>query len=922
VVVPKRAEDVYRALELANEFEVPVLPRGAATSQAGQTVGRALVIDASKYLTDILSLDTERRRVSVEPGVVLDTLNAYLKPHGLFFPVDVSTSSRATIGGMAGNNSVGARSLRYGHMVDNVCGIDAVLASGERLKFDASSFASPSSERLQTLATRLDGLYQREKEEIRARYPQVARNVAGYNLDRLGRPDRNLTDLLVGSEGTLAWFERIDLKLAPLPKHRVLGICHFPSFKAAMESAQHLVALNPTVVELVDRTVMDLARKNPEFTATLARFVRGEPAAVFLVELAGDTLAEPLRQLDELESLMQDLGFHDAVVRAEDPGSQQAFWNLRKAALNIIMSAKGDGKPVSFVEDCAVPLDKLADYTERLSEIFSRHGTTGTWYAHAAVGCLHVRPILNLKLELDRAKLRVIAEQAHALVREYKGSHSGEHGDGIARSEFLETMLGPRIAQAFGEIKREFDPEGRLNPGKIVDPRRMDDRSLLRYGQGYSPQPLSESLDWSAWGGFYRAAEMCNNNGACRKLAAGVMCPSFRATRDEKHVTRGRANSLRLALTGQLGAGALDSKAMYETMELCIGCKGCKRECPTGVDMYRMKIEFLSQYRKSHTPTVRDRLIAYLPRYAPWVSRLPWLANAANHIPALASLQERALGFSAKRPMPAWRGDVYTSSNRERAGGREVVLLADTFNTYFHPETVTAAAKVLEAAGFNVITPRAASESRPLCCGRTFLNVGLVDEAKAEARRTLETLAPYVERGVAVVGLEPSCLLTLRDEFLALLPGEAADALARRAMLFEEFLLSERQRSTLSLALKALPQDRAIVHGHCHQKAFGLGSTVAEVLEWIPGLDVQTIDSGCCGMAGSFGYEAEHYAVSMRIGELDLLPKIRKVGADALIVADGFSCRHQIRDGAQRTALHVASVLERALDRAHPSPMA
>jgi len=914
VVIPRNAADVRRAIDIAAEYEVALLPRGAGTSQAGQTVGHSLVIDSSKYLTGIGEFDPQALTVSVEPGVVLDELNNFLKPHGLFFPVDVSTSSRATIGGMAGNNSVGARSLRYGHMVDNVLGIDAVLASGERLRFDAAAFATTDPGPLKRLADGMRGLYDREHDELERRLPRSARNVAGFNLDRLGRKNRNLADILVGSEGTLAWFEGIDLPLQPIPAHRVLGICHFPTFLSAMEAAQHLVTLDPTVIELVDSTVMNLARQHPVFGATLERFVRGAPAALFLIEFAGDSADEPRKQLDALEDAMAALGFPGAVVRAEDAASQAEVWNVRKAALNIVMSAKGDGKPISFIEDCAVPLDRLGEYTQRLTDVFARHGTTGTWYAHAAVGCLHVRPILNLKLDTDRAKLRVIAEDAHALVREYKGTHSGEHGDGIARSEFLEPMLGTRITQAYKEIKAAFDPAGRLNPHKIVDPLPMDDRALLRYPANYAPVPIDESLDWSAWGGFYRATEMCNNNGACRKRDAGVMCPSYRATLDEQHVTRGRANSLRLALTGQLEPGALTSQALYDTMALCVGCKGCKRECPTGVDMYRMKIEFLSQYQKRHGLKVRDRLVAYLPRYAPWVSRVPWLANATNYSGLLSRLRERLLGFTARRPTPAWRRDIFRPQVPAAMDGREVVLLADTFNTYFQPETAVAAAKVLSAAGYRVVTARASGDSRPLCCGRTFLSVGLVDQAKEEARRTMAALKPFVDCGVPIVGLEPSCLLTLRDEFLAMLPNEETTALAANAFLFEEFLVREREAGRLELPLEALPSPQILLHGHCHQKAFGLVSTVEQVLGWIPGVKVETIDSSCCGMAGSFGYDAENYEISMRMAELSLLPKVRAADAETLIAADGFSCRHQISDGAQRPGLHVARILERALD--------
>ena len=915
VVVPRTTEDVVRTLQIAAEEGVAVLPRGAGTSQGGQTVGDALVVDGSKHLTAVRAFKPVEKTISVEPGLVLDSLNEFLQPHGLFYPVDVSTSSRATIGGMAGNNSVGARSIRYGHMVDNVRGIHALMADGESLHFHAEPHGGNG--RLAELSSRMGSLYAREAQEIDERFPKVARNVAGYNLDRLGRADVNLADLLVGSEGTLAWFRELELDLQPIPPHRLLGVCHFPTFASAMESAQHIVGLGPSAVELIDRTVIELARENPEFATVMASFMRGDPAALLIVEFAGEVRDEQAQKLAGLQDVMADLGHPDGLVRAEEPAMQKGIWTVRKAALNIVMSMKGDGKPISFVEDCAVPLANLAEYTERLTEVFANHGTTGTWYAHASVGCLHVRPILNLKDQADVAKLRSIADAAHALVREYKGSHSGEHGDGLVRSEFLEPMLGARITRAFKEVKQTFDPDGRFNPGKIVDPPRMDDRRLLRYPDQYEPQQRDYALDWSAWGGFHRATEMCNNNGACRKFDAGVMCPSYRVTRDEQHLTRGRANALRLAVTGQLTPEALTSKEMFQTLDLCVSCKACKRECPTGVDMARMKIEFLSHYRKRWGLALKDRLIAFLPRYAPWAARLPWFANLHNSA-GLVGLRERILGFSARRSMPAWRRDTFTGVRGVETAleaGSEVVLFADTFNTYFEPETLHAAVRVLKAAGYRVLTPVATDKRRPLCCGRTFLTAGLVEEAKVEARRVLDALLPYARRGVPIVGLEPSCLLTLRDEFSALFPGDETSTLAGQAWLFEEFLLAEHEAGRLELDLQALNNADALVHGHCHQKAFGLAATVESVLSWIPGLNVEPIQSGCCGMAGSFGYEADHFETSMKMAELDLLPAVRNAAEDALIVADGTSCRCQIQDGTGREGLHCARVLDLALSQ-------
>jgi Fe-S oxidoreductase len=586
---------------------------------------------------------------------------------------------------------------------------------------------------------------------------------------------------------------------------------------------------------------------------------------------------------------------------------------------------KQEGKPVSFVEDCAVPLPHLADYTQRLNDIFARHGTRGTMYAHASEGCLHVRPVLNLKLEKDVKAMRAIAEETFAMVREYKGSHSGEHGDGIMRSEFHEAMFGERIIADFREVKHRFDPDNVLNPGKIVDPPDMDDRALFRYPPEYRVRELKTVLDWSAWpgagGGFQGAVEMCNNNGACRKLEGGVMCPSYRATRDEKDVTRGRANTLRLAISGQLGPDALASDEMADTLKLCVSCKACRHECPTGVDMAKMKIEVLAARVAKRGLSLRDRLVGYLPHYAALASRLAPIANLRNGSPLLRKLYEQFAGISAQRKLPAWRRDVFAPAG-EAFGpedGREVVLFADTFNRTYERENLDAALRVLVNGGYRVHLPRPADGKRPLCCGRTFLSAGLVDNARVELNRLVAAYAPFAARGVPIVGLEPSCLLTLRDELLSLRTDDAAKSVSAHAFLFEEFLVREAEAGRLQLPLRPIAE-KVLVHGHCHQKSFGAFKPVEQVLRLIPDLNVETIESSCCGMAGAFGYGADTYEVSMQMAELSLLPAIRRADAQTLVVADGTSCRHQIADGTERAALHVARVLAMSLDGTQPNP--
>ena len=675
VIVPKTERDALIALQIARDEGVPVLPRGGGTSQCGQTVGAALVIDNSKYLNKILDFDKAARTVCVQPGVVLDQLNAWLKPHGLWYPVDVSTSAQATIGGMAGNNSCGSRSIRYGNMVHNVRAIDAVMADGAEYLFgaapaDLSALDAPAAYR--ELVQKLRGIASREAAEIEARYPKVLRRVGGYNLDSVAAGAFNMAHLLVGSEGTLAYSKRIHLNLSPLPVHKTLGICHFPTFYGSMEAPQHIVKLDPAAVELVDRTMIGLARDNPAFRPIVDRCVKGDPDAILLVEFAGDDRAQQIAKLKQLVELMGELGLPDSVVEITDPVLQRDFWEVRKAGLNIMMSMKGDGKPVSFIEDCAVPLEHLAEYTDRLTRVFEKHGTRGTWYAHASVGTLHVRPILNMR-EDGAQKMRAIAEEAAAMVREYKGAYSGEHGDGLVRSEWIAPMFGPRLVHAFEEIKDLFDPAGLLNPGKIVRPSKMDDRTLFRYPPGYKTLKIDAALDWSEHEGetaplgqgFAKAVEMCNNNGHCRKFDAGTMCPSFRATGEEQHLTRGRANTLRLALSGKLGAEGLTSPAVRDAMDLCVSCKGCKRECPTGVDMAKMKIEVLHQYLQNDSLSLKDRLVAYLPRYAPWASRFAGLMNLRDRLPGMAWLSEKK--FSDCRRGARCRAGAATPSPLVRA---------------------------------------------------------------------------------------------------------------------------------------------------------------------------------------------------------------------------------------------------------------
>jgi FAD/FMN-containing dehydrogenase/Fe-S oxidoreductase len=948
VFVPRSAEDARIALDICRDLQVPIVPRGGGTSQCGQTVGAGLVIDFSKHVRQVLDVDTANRTATVEPGLVLDHLNAHLKKTGLWYPVDVSTAAQATLGGMAGNNSCGSRSIAYGNMVHNVLGAEAWTSDGRLHTFGLFEAASGEARRL---GESVRDLAMALRPEIEARWPKVLRRVAGYNLDVFHNQNEkpytadgsvNLAHLLVGSEGTLALTKSLKLQLSELPKAKVLGVVNFPTFYKAMDSAQHIVQLGGdgtlTAVELVDRTMIELALQNPAFAPTVRTALIGSPDALLLVEFAGADKAVLLRKLKDLEQLMGDLGLPGSVVLMADDAPQKNLWEVRKAGLNIMMSLKGDGKPVSFIEDCAVPLQHLAEYTDALTQVFRKHGTKGTWYAHASVGTLHVRPILDMRRN-GAPEMRAIAEEASALVRTYKGAYSGEHGDGLCRGEWIRWQFGPQIDAAFGEIKRMFDPIGLLSPQRIVDPPRMDDTRLMRFPPTYKLIPLQPALDWSTWDvqndpatekttapgtggdparGFAKAVEMCNNNGHCRKFDAGTMCPSYRVTRDEQHLTRGRANTLRLAVSGQLGPDGLASDAVREALELCVSCKGCKRDCPTGVDMARMKIEFRHADGRKNGWSLKDKLIARLPDYAATASKFAGVLNLRNRSGLLAALGERVLGLSARRSLPEWQGRHFFNSGAAGAtrdellaAARPVVLFVDTFNGFFESDNARAALRVLQAAGYTVhVAAKQKADGKHLCCGRTYLASGMVDEAKAKATELLDALHPLAARGIAIVGLEPSCLLSMRDEMTTMGFGERARVLAQQSLLLEEFLAREAAAGRLdTLKGKLRPLARPVlVHGHCHQKAFGAVSPVLDVLKLIPGVQPQLIDSSCCGMAGSFGYEAKHHDVSMEMAELSLLPAVRSA-PDAIVVADGTSCRHQIHDGAQRQALHAAVVL-------------
>ena len=913
VVLPKDQNDVLSLMEYSQKNSIPLLARGGGSSQCGQTVGECIVLDYSRYQNKILELNINEKYVWVEPGIVLDHLNAYLKPYGLWYPVDVSTSSRATIGGMTANNSCGSRSLYYGNMVHNVLAIETILDDGSIHTFDTvnKSYLATTNDknRYYEIINKFLDVKGQVKNEIDENWPQTQRRVGGYNIDLIDPNGFNSSSILVGSEGTLSLFNKIKLKLSEIPTNKVLGVCYFESFNQAMELTKEMVKLKPTTIELMDKNLLDLAKDIPIYAGGIKKYIKGNPEAVLMVEFIDKDPNIYEKKIKDLEYLVLNQNSNNDFSFYEDASEQKEVFEIRKAGLNILMSMKGDKKPVAFIEDCAVTLENLADYTAKLNEIFKKYDTNGMFYAHASVGTLHVRPVLNMKSDRDIKNMKAIAEEAFSMVKDYKGSHSGEHGDGIVRSEFHKKMFGEKITNAFEEIKDTFDDKNLLNPGKIVRPYKSDDRSLMRYKSNYKPQNIKTSHDWSEWGNLSDAIEMCNNNGACRKLDSGVMCPSYRVTKEEKDLVRGRANTLRLALSNQLPKNSFISKEMYETMELCVSCKACQRECPMSVDMAKMKSEFLSHYYKKFSMSIKDRIISNMPKLIWLLKIISPVFNKIKNLPILSTIINK-FGYATEREMPTVQNqfplkEIYKTQIKS---DNKVILFADTFNVNFEIQNLMYSIKVLNKFGYEVIIPSFDQDNlkRPLCCGRTYISYGQLDKAEKELNRFVNYILINGYYDIPIVGIEPSCLLTFSDEFKSLKNIKNRDKIKNEFYLLEEFVLKEINNGN-NVTINKFDQN-VLIHGHCHQKSQDRMKGLTNLLVKL-NIDNKVIDSSCCGMAGSFGYSSKNYDVSKKMANLSLIPAINKSDEKDFIVANGTSCRHQISDLSNKKGKHISELL-------------
>jgi len=899
VTFPRHTDDIIAIHEIAKKYKLPLLPRGAGSSLAGQTVNEAIVMDFSRHIRRVRSINTDERTVVVESGMVLGQLNQQLQSLGLMFGPDPASAERATIGGCIGNNASGSHSIVYGMTADHVKRLEVILASGEKVWLDAQS------DSLKQIRQQISNLATVHQDEITTRFPKTFRTVAGYALNKIDPNDVNLNWLFTGSEGTLGTIVAAELGLVDYkpPALRRLAMVHFDTLRESLEATPRLLELSPSAIELMDAYLMDKTRHNAEFSQYMD-FIDGYPEAVLVVEFYGENNKELSSKINELRAFLNRMGHRGSITIAETPQQQANVWKVRKAGLGLLLSQRGDAKPVSFVEDAAVPVAHLADYISEVADTIEREGTTFAIYAHASAGCLHVRPIIDLKSIKGHQQYRNIADSLTDAAVKYSGTITGEHGQGIARGEFTEKLFGAELTNAFRQIKYAFDPENRMNPGKIVDTPRMNDPSLMRFTPEYEVIPLQTRFDWTEDGGLSGAAEMCNGAGVCRKEGTGTMCPSFMATRDEQHATRGRANALRLAMSGHL-PNELGDEQLKPIFDLCLSCKACKAECPSSVDVAKMKAEYLAASHDANGTPITSRIFGNIHRLNQLGSRFPRLTNfmLTNPIGLAGAV---TVGLPIDRPMPLLADHRFSKSiTHKTESTEEATLIIDTFTEFNHPEIGHALLKIVQTANLKLNVMRLPDQG---CCGRPAMSKGLLDQAKRMANENIRYISNNIPEG-ALLFLEPSCQSAFLDDYPALVDADLQDKarqISNRAISAEAWLSDQ-------LVGKSLNWDKQsrhiLLHGHCHQKALWSTRDTLTLLRKLPNSQVEEIDSGCCGVAGSFGYE--HYDLSMKIANQRLLPAIES-HPDSIVAAPGTSCRAQISDAGHKV-WHPIEIIAQAL---------
>jgi FAD/FMN-containing dehydrogenase/Fe-S oxidoreductase len=914
IVIPRTKQDIVTAVAIARKHGIAIIPRGAATGISGGCLGRGMVIDLSKFLNRILHIDVEEGHVICEPGVVQDQLNRALAKHRLRLGPDTSTGNRATLGGMVANNAAGSRSLRYGRMVDAVIEVEMLLANGDLVRFGSVTEAQLAEKcALQStegyLYREVWRISQQYRHQITKHFPKLPRRVSGYNLDELIKEGPlNIAKLIVGSEGTLGVITEIKVSLAPCP--RTTGICavYFHDLLSSMEPVPFFLTFQPMAIELIDGHIIEMGRLAPSMRGKL-EWLQGAPGALVLVEFEGTSEDEVQQKMFQFEEAVRNRKIGYACVKMGTFREQECAWALRKAGLGLLLSKRSYSRAVAFIEDISIPPEKLAPFMEQFIACLKRFGKEAGIYGHIGSGCMHIRPYMDLRDENELTTMREIMLAVADLISAFGGALSGEHGDGLVRSWLNKKMFGDTINHAFVELKRAFDPSNQMNPGKIVHPHPfLDD---LRAGPKNS---IDTFLDFRKEGGFELAVDLCNGNGLCRKKE-GVMCPSFQATNDEYDTTRARAQALRAVVNGRLKVEDLAGQAVHDVLDLCLQCKGCKTECPSQVDMAKMKVETLFHYQEKHGYSVRNRLFARIGRMSHFGARFPSLYNALISS-RLTRWAMARFGIAAERSLPQLAKTRFSKwfESVEKGNGKRIVLFNDTYTEFYHHEIGKAAVKLLKALGYEIILPAWH------CCGRPQLSKGMLPEAKKLAQEVVETLYPYAAEGIPIVGLEPSCILTLSDDYPSLLGADDPKLLSviKQCCTFDQFLDRLREAGELHLNFVVHKEPVMVkVHGHCYEKALVGTQPLLRVLRMVPHFRVEEIPSGCCGVAGSFGYEKEHYPLSMRIGELKLLPAVRQAAEGTLFVANGMSCRSQIHHGTGREARHFVEILADQVERDH-----
>ena len=912
IVLPLDEADVKKAVAIARSNKLKILPRGGGTSLAGQTVGEAVVIDFSKYMNKILEFNEKERWVRVQPGLVRDELNEALAQYKLHFAPDPATSSRANVGGMVGNNSSGTKSILYGKTVDHVLEAKVLLADGTEMLLSELSQVDFETKAKQNnregkIYHHISETIRQNKEVIIKRFPKVMRRVGGYNLDEFVYTDKwNLAKLVCGSEGTLAVTLELKLNLEPLPKFKSVVVVHFAEILESIRAVQPMLPFKPSAIEIIDRTVLSLGYENL-YTKQLCHFIEGDPAAILIVEFYGDTLESVMERPQQMIQLLKEQKLGYAYPLFPTGKDYNDVWEVRKKGLGLMLGIKGEKKALSFIEDSAIPTEVLPEYIEQVLQILNKYNTEVSLYAHASVGVIHVQPLLDLRKEDEIEKLKKITDETFDLVVKYGGSWSGEHGDGLVRSAYNEKFFGTQLYQAFRGIKKIFDPDNLMNPGKIVDAQTIEHN--LRYGTEYKDQPVKTEFHYRAENSFGESVHMCTGVGECRKMLGGTMCPSFKATRDEEHSTRGRANALRMAMSGQLDKDGLSSKRLHEVMDLCLSCKACKSECPSNVDMAKMKSDAAQLYYDQHGTTLRDRLIRDSSHLASRLSgAMAGLVNFVQQTSLFRYALQKLSGFDKRRVLPEYASEPFykwfekKGSNEFKNPAKKVVLFADTYLNFHEPNIGISALQLLNSCGYEVILANVG------CCQRPKISHGFLRDAKKEGAKTIEALKKYLDQGLTIVVCEPSCASALNDDLPDLIDDVSVAAqLSKNVMMIDIFLEREMKAGNISQKFGSIAGD-VLIHGHCHQKAL-FGTSGMKSLLGSTNQTVNEIPSGCCGMAGSFGYEQEHYDISKKIGESVLFPAVKSMKSNTTLVANGFSCRHQIEHFTGVKAKHWVEVV-------------